>query len=103
MTIAHELAYPTPAAKQYHATFVENAQRCGPRNIPDYVTSLAIDRSIERGVSAQRAGAVFADVYFRVRARREPRGGYANDMCYLMAVYSSQLEDKKGNYIHEYS
>lgn len=98
MNIADQCAYPTPAAKHYHATFVESAQRCGLSNIPDDVTSLAIDRAIERGVSAQRAGAVFADVYFRVRARREPRGGYANDMCYLLAVYSSQLEDE-GNVV----
>ena len=86
--------FPTPGALKYKAEFIASAAEGGLRAIPDAVLSQAITRALERGVSAERAGSVFADAYFKFQKRITPRGGWDSAENYLLAVYSSQLEDK---------
>ena len=92
---AFDPAYPTPAALAYRDGFIQGASVGGLRDIPAPILSRAIDRAIERGATPKHAGMTFADVYFRIQQRREPRGGYGDAITYLLAAYSSQLEDKK--------
>ncbi len=87
--------YPTPGALAYRDGFIQGAAVGGLHDIPGAILSRAIDRAIERGATSKRAGMAFADVYSRLQMRREPRGGYTDAVTYLLAAYSSQLEDKK--------
>ena len=93
--LAFDPEYPTPGALAYRDGFIKGAEMAGLRNIPPHVLSRAIDRAIERQATSLTAGRVFADVYFEIQRRREPRGGYGDAITYLLAAYSSQLEDKK--------
>jgi hypothetical protein len=84
--------YPTPGALAYRDGFIQGAAVGGLRDIPGAILSRAIDRAIERGATSRRAGMAFADVYFRIQMRREPRGGYGDAINYLMACFNRELE-----------
>ncbi len=86
--------YPTPGALAYRDGFIQGAAVGGLRDIPAAILSRAIDRAIERGATSKRAGMAFADVYFRLQMRREPRGGYADEITYLLAAYSNEIYNK---------
>lgn len=88
-------AYPTPAALAYRDGFLQGAAVAGLRNIPDDVLSWAIDRAIATRTPPLTAGRVFADCYFDVSKRREPRGGYGNATSYLLAAYEGELKNGK--------
>jgi len=85
--------YPTPAAIAYRDGFRQGALESDLTGIPSDVLSWAIDRAIAAQCTSVRAGRVFANVYWEVRTRREPRGGYSSPTAYLLACYEGRLKD----------
>ena len=84
-------SYPTPGAQAYRDGFEQGAAEGGLRAIPDDILSWAIDRAIQARKPPKSAGMTFADVYFRVSARREPREGVTNPKAYLLGAYEKEL------------
>lgn len=86
--------YPTPAALAFRDGFIAGAENCGLQNIPDDILSYSIDRALQSGIDIERAywaGAMFANIYFRVQMRRGPRGGYGSATEELLSEYERSL------------
>ena len=84
--------YPTPAALAYRDGFRQGALERDLTGIPSDVLSWAIDRAIAAQCTSVRAGRVFANCYYRIQMRREPRGGYGSATAYLLACYEKELK-----------
>ncbi len=88
--------YPNAASAEYKANFVLGAYAGGLRDIPATMLSWAIDRAIENGIASQRAGAVFADVYYKVQAKpdyqdAQRRNGILKREAFLLSEYEKEL------------
>ena len=80
------------ASSWYCASFLVGVTRGGVINVPDNVLGLAIDRAVRAKKEPTEAGVLFADTYYKIQQRREPRGGYGSPTAYLLAVYEQELK-----------
>jgi len=84
--------YPTPGALAYRDGFKQGALERDLTAIPPHILSWAIDRAVAAQATSVRAGRVFADCYYRIQMRREPRGGYGSATAYLLKVFEEELK-----------
>ncbi len=88
--------YPNAASAEYRDYFIRGAEMAGLREIPPHILSWAINRAIQNGVTSQRAGVVFADVYFKVQIKpdyrdAQRRNGILKREAFLLSEYEKAL------------
>jgi hypothetical protein len=88
---AFDPMYPNSASQAYRDDFIRGAAAGGLNAIPDDVLGWAIDRAIQAHKMPWNAGERFADCYFRIQMRREPRGGYGSATAYLLKCFEEEL------------
>lgn len=87
--------FPNATAKRFRDKFVASAESKGLTDIPSDILNWAIDRAIRSRVAAEEAGATFANVYYRIHTRREPRGGYGSPTANLLGVFEKILKGER--------
>ena len=96
MTIAEQMAYPTPAALAYRDSFIRGAEMAGLRSIPPHILSWAIDRAIVAVAPPVTTGRKFADCYYAVQQKpdyqdAQRRNGILKREAFLLSEYEKAL------------